>query len=193
MDLRHEAEFKIELIEDTEDSVNNVYSEQLSMLEEIQVVVVVLIEIFYQYEKYLVFTKYFEQERNCFEFIDVKSEIEVKKEPFDIEDEVEKEPSDIEDEVKKENSETEEEETTKDELLDKICGSDQNQERNSFEYLNVKSEIEVKEEDPLDIEEEVEKKDRFHIEEEEETPKYEVSHHKISCFDQNEVRINSLK
>ncbi|KAB7501198.1 hypothetical protein Anas_14525, partial [Armadillidium nasatum] len=89
--------------------------------------------------------KYFEQETNSFEFIDVKSEIEVKKEPFDIEDE----------------------------------------EGNSFEYLNVKSEIEVKE-DPLDIEEEVEKKDRFHIEEEEETPKYEVSHHKISCFDQNE-------
>ncbi|RXG52137.1 hypothetical protein Avbf_07674, partial [Armadillidium vulgare] len=66
-------------------------------------------------------------ERNSFEFIDVKSEIEVKKEPFDIEDEVEKEPSDIEDEVKKENSDTEEEETTKDELSDKICGSDQNQ------------------------------------------------------------------
>ncbi|RXG67186.1 hypothetical protein Avbf_12854 [Armadillidium vulgare] len=102
MDMRHEDEFKVELIEDTEDSVNNVYSEKLSMIEEIQ-------------------------ERNSFEFIDVKSEIEVKKEPFDIEDEEEKEPFDIEDEVKKENSDTEEEETTKDELLDKICGSDQNQ------------------------------------------------------------------
>ncbi|KAB7498664.1 hypothetical protein Anas_14423 [Armadillidium nasatum] len=102
MDMKHEAEIKVELVEDIEDNTSNVYSEQLSTLEEIQ-------------------------ERNSFEFIDVKSEIEVKKEPFDIEDEVEKEPSDIEDEVKKENSDTEEEETTKDELSDKICGSDENQ------------------------------------------------------------------
>ncbi|RXG60228.1 hypothetical protein Avbf_06499 [Armadillidium vulgare] len=100
MDMKQEAEFKVELVED---NTSNVYSEQLSILEEIQ-------------------------ERNSFEFIEVKSEIEVKKEPFDIEDEVEKEP-DIENEVKKENSDTEEEETTKDELLDKICESDQNQVR----------------------------------------------------------------
>ncbi|RXG53306.1 hypothetical protein Avbf_16061, partial [Armadillidium vulgare] len=91
MEMRQEAKFKVELVEDTEDNMSNVYSEQLSTLEEIQ-------------------------ERNPFEYIDVKSEIEVKKEP-----------SDIEDEVKKENSETEEEQTMKDELSDKICGSDQNQ------------------------------------------------------------------
>ncbi|RXG61437.1 hypothetical protein Avbf_19036 [Armadillidium vulgare] len=96
MDMRHEAEFKVELIEDTEDSVNNVYSEQLSTLEEIQ-------------------------------------------------------------------------------------------ERNSFEYLDVKSEIEVKEEDPLYIEEEAEGIEHFDIEEEEETAKYELSHHKISRLDQNQV------
>ncbi|RXG53080.1 hypothetical protein Avbf_15365 [Armadillidium vulgare] len=71
-------------------------------------------------------------ERNPFEYIDVKSEIEVKKEPLDIEEEeeeAEEDPSDIEDEVEKENWDSEEEETTKDELSDKICGSDQNQVR----------------------------------------------------------------
>ncbi|RXG68167.1 hypothetical protein Avbf_04241 [Armadillidium vulgare] len=44
------------------------------------------------------------------------------------------------------NSDIQEEETTKDELSDKICAVDQNQERNCYELINMKSEIEVKEE-----------------------------------------------
>ncbi|RXG67472.1 hypothetical protein Avbf_09031 [Armadillidium vulgare] len=42
------------------------------------------------------------KERNCYESIDMKSEMEIKEEPFDVEEEVDK-------------------------LLDKICTLDQNQ------------------------------------------------------------------
>ncbi|KAL7634360.1 UNVERIFIED_CONTAM: hypothetical protein RMT77_014737 [Armadillidium vulgare] len=92
MDIKHEAEFKVELLENTEDNTSNIYSEQLST------------------EK--------TQERNAFEYIDVKSEIEVKEEP----------PSDIEEEAEqKEALDIEEEEPKKYELSGKICGLDQNQ------------------------------------------------------------------
>ncbi|RXG57398.1 hypothetical protein Avbf_18957 [Armadillidium vulgare] len=105
MDMRHEDEFKVELIEDTEDSVNNVYSEKLSMIEEIRDTLpspAIRIKCLNFFPFNCIF-----KERNSFEYIDVKSEIEVKKEPIDIEEEeeeAEEDPSDIEDEVKKENS-----------------------------------------------------------------------------------------
>ncbi|RXG73908.1 hypothetical protein Avbf_08905 [Armadillidium vulgare] len=51
MEMKQEVEFKVELVEDIEDNTSNVYSEQLSILEEIQ-------------------------ETIPFEYIDVKSEIE---------------------------------------------------------------------------------------------------------------------
>ncbi|RXG52467.1 hypothetical protein Avbf_18996, partial [Armadillidium vulgare] len=79
MDVKYEEEFKVELVESTEedDKKINIHLEQLSTLEDIQ-------------------------ERNCYESIDMKSEMEIKEEPFDVEEEVDK-------------------------LLDKICTLDQNQ------------------------------------------------------------------
>ncbi|RXG53800.1 hypothetical protein Avbf_16432, partial [Armadillidium vulgare] len=66
MDIKNEEEFKVELVENTEedDKKINIHFEQLSTLDEIQ-------------------------ERNCFGSIDIKSEIEIKEEPFDIEEEEE--------------------------------------------------------------------------------------------------------
>ncbi|KAL7632210.1 UNVERIFIED_CONTAM: hypothetical protein RMT77_017478 [Armadillidium vulgare] len=83
MDMKCEEEFKVELVENTEeedDKKINIHLEQLLTFEEIQ-------------------------ERNWYESIDMKNEIEVKEEPFDIE----------------------EEEATNEKLLDQICGLDQNQ------------------------------------------------------------------
>ncbi|RXG58884.1 hypothetical protein Avbf_12563, partial [Armadillidium vulgare] len=118
MDIKYEEEFKIELLESTEeeeeDKKINVHLEQL-LVEEIQ-------------------------ERDCIGSIDMKSEIEVKEEPFDIveeeaaNDELERDcygsidmKSEIE--VKEEPFDFEEEETANDELSDKICELDQNQVR----------------------------------------------------------------
>ncbi|RXG52231.1 hypothetical protein Avbf_14572 [Armadillidium vulgare] len=83
MDIKNEEEFKVELVENTkeDDKKINIHLEQLSTLED-------------------------NQERNCFGSIDMKKvEIEIKEEPFDIE----------------------EEEAANDELLDKISTLDQNQ------------------------------------------------------------------
>ncbi|RXG73776.1 hypothetical protein Avbf_16476 [Armadillidium vulgare] len=60
MDMKREEEFKVELVENTEEEVDkkiDIPFEQLSTLEQIQ-------------------------ERNCYGSIDMKSEIEVKEEPF---------------------------------------------------------------------------------------------------------------
>ncbi|RXG58240.1 hypothetical protein Avbf_14699 [Armadillidium vulgare] len=82
MDIKCEAEFKVELLESSEDDDQaiSINSEQLSVLQQIQ-------------------------EGNCSEFIDVKSEIEIKFEPLDVKDE----------------------NTANDEHFDNICELDQNQ------------------------------------------------------------------
>ncbi|RXG53973.1 hypothetical protein Avbf_11756 [Armadillidium vulgare] len=85
-----------------------------------------------------IFLTYSQKERDCIGSIDMKSEIEVKEEPFDIveeeaaNDELERDcygsidmKSEIE--VKEEPFDFEEEETANDELSDKICELDQNQ------------------------------------------------------------------
>ncbi|KAB7501742.1 hypothetical protein Anas_14445, partial [Armadillidium nasatum] len=91
--------------------------------------------------------KYFEQERNCFGSIDVKNEIEVKEEPFDVEEEeieLKEETFDVKEEeielkeetfdVKEEETELKEEpfdfekkDTTNDETFDNFCVMNQNQ------------------------------------------------------------------
>ncbi|RXG56603.1 hypothetical protein Avbf_16066 [Armadillidium vulgare] len=123
MDMKCEAEMKVQLFESTEEDnkESNIHLEQLSTLEEIE-------------------------ERNCFGSIDVKHEIEVKEEAFDVEEEeikVKEEPFDVKEEeieVKEESCDVKEEEielkeepldfekdTTNDELFDIICIMDQNQ------------------------------------------------------------------
>ncbi|RXG73707.1 hypothetical protein Avbf_08508, partial [Armadillidium vulgare] len=64
MEVKREEEFKVEFVENTEevDKKIDISLEQLSTLEQIQ-------------------------ERNCYGSIDMKSEIEVKEEPFDFEEE----------------------------------------------------------------------------------------------------------
>ncbi|RXG68764.1 hypothetical protein Avbf_04005, partial [Armadillidium vulgare] len=114
MDIKCEEEIKVELEEsiEEEDKKINIHLEQLST-EEIQ-------------------------ERDCIGSIDLKSEIEVKEEPFDI---VEEEVANnelkknccrsidmkSETEIIEEPFDTKEEETANDEILDKICGLGQNQ------------------------------------------------------------------
>ncbi|RXG59663.1 hypothetical protein Avbf_16218, partial [Armadillidium vulgare] len=114
MDIKCEEEFKVELEESTEedDKKINIHLEQL-LTEEIQ-------------------------ERNCYESIDLKSEIEVKEEPFDIgeeeaeNDELERDcygsiDTKSEIDVKEEPFAIREEEATNDELSDKIFQLDPNQ------------------------------------------------------------------
>ncbi|RXG57862.1 hypothetical protein Avbf_17795, partial [Armadillidium vulgare] len=81
MDMKCEEEFKVELVESTEedDKKIDIHLEQLSTLDI--------------------------QERNCYESIDVKSEMEMKEESYDFE----------------------EEETTNDKLFEKISTFYQNQ------------------------------------------------------------------
>ncbi|KAL7632871.1 UNVERIFIED_CONTAM: hypothetical protein RMT77_016813 [Armadillidium vulgare] len=150
MDIKHEGKFKVECVENSEDDKNiNIHLEQLSALEQIQ-------------------------ERNCYEFIDVKSEIEIKEEPFDVEEE-ETENEELERdcyksidmkseiEIKEEFFAIEEEEAENEEL-----------ERDCYKSIDMKSEIEVKEE-------------QFDIVEEE-TANDECLD-KICELDQNQVRI----
>ncbi|KAL7637985.1 UNVERIFIED_CONTAM: hypothetical protein RMT77_011598 [Armadillidium vulgare] len=108
MDIKCEAEMKVQLFESTEEDnkESNIHLEQLSTLEEIE-------------------------ERNCFGSIDVKNDIEVKEEPFDEEEiEVKEEPCDVKEEeieLKEEPFDFEKEDTTNDEIFDNICLMDQNQ------------------------------------------------------------------
>ncbi|KAB7498155.1 hypothetical protein Anas_14524 [Armadillidium nasatum] len=64
MDMKNESEIKVQLFESSEEDnkESKIHLEQLSTLEEIE-------------------------ERNYFGSIDVKNEIEVKEEPFDVEEE----------------------------------------------------------------------------------------------------------
>ncbi|RXG70374.1 hypothetical protein Avbf_09243, partial [Armadillidium vulgare] len=124
MDMKCEAEMKVQLFESTEEDnkESNIHLQQLSTLEEIE-------------------------ERNCFGSIDVKNDIEVKEEPFDgkeeeidvkeeafdVEEEeieVKEEPCDVKEEeieLKEEPFDFEKEDTTNDETFDNICLMDQNQ------------------------------------------------------------------
>ncbi|RXG61781.1 hypothetical protein Avbf_14366 [Armadillidium vulgare] len=108
MDMKCEPEMKVKIFESTEgEDQTNTHLEQLSTLEEIE-------------------------ERNCFGSIDVKNEIEVKEEAFDVEEEeieVKEEPFDVkEEEIElKEPFDFEKEDTTNDETFDNICLMDQNQ------------------------------------------------------------------
>ncbi|RXG60099.1 hypothetical protein Avbf_16199, partial [Armadillidium vulgare] len=81
MDMKYEEEFNVELVESTEedDKKIDIHLEQLSTLDI--------------------------QERNCYESIDIKSEMEMKEESYDFE----------------------EEETTNDKLFEKISTFYQNQ------------------------------------------------------------------
>ncbi|KAB7500318.1 hypothetical protein Anas_14507 [Armadillidium nasatum] len=97
MDMKCKAEIKVQLFESTkqDNKESNIHLEQLSTLEEIE-------------------------ERNCFGSIDVKNEIEVKEEPFDVKEEdieVKEDPLDFEKDI------------TNEETFDNICGMDQNQEQ----------------------------------------------------------------
>ncbi|KAB7495541.1 hypothetical protein Anas_13805 [Armadillidium nasatum] len=110
MDMNCESEIKVQLFESSEEDnkESNIHLEQLSTLEEIE-------------------------ERNCFGSIDVKNEIEVKEEPFDVEEEeidVKEESCDVKEEeieLKEEAFDFEKEDTTNDETFDNICAMDQNQ------------------------------------------------------------------
>ncbi|KAB7507105.1 hypothetical protein Anas_10270, partial [Armadillidium nasatum] len=110
MDMKCEEEVKAQLFESTEEDnkESNIRLEQLSTLEEIE-------------------------ERNYFGSIDVKNEIEVKEEPFDVEEEnidVKEEAFDVKEEeieLKEEPFYFEKKGTTNDELFDIICIMDQNQ------------------------------------------------------------------
>ncbi|KAL7637019.1 UNVERIFIED_CONTAM: hypothetical protein RMT77_012777 [Armadillidium vulgare] len=106
MDIKLEEEFKVELAESSEDVKKiNIHLEQLATFEQIQ-------------------------ERDCYESIDMKSEIEVKEEPFPIEEEEAANGSiDVKSEIEvyEEPLDFVEEETSNDEHFDKVCGLDQNQ------------------------------------------------------------------
>ncbi|RXG70677.1 Palmitoleoyl-protein carboxylesterase NOTUM [Armadillidium vulgare] len=107
MDIKREEEFKVELAESSEDVKKiNIHLKQLAAFEQIQ-------------------------ERNCYGSIDMKSEIEVKKEePFPIEEEEAANGSiDVKSEIEvyEEPLDIVEEETSNDEHFDKVCGLDQNQ------------------------------------------------------------------
>ncbi|RXG59135.1 hypothetical protein Avbf_13761, partial [Armadillidium vulgare] len=72
----------------------------------------------------------FANERDCYGSIDMKSEIEVKEEPFPIEEEEAANGSiDVKSEIEvyEEPLDIVEEETSNDEHFDKVCGLDQNQ------------------------------------------------------------------
>ncbi|KAB7500678.1 hypothetical protein Anas_13252, partial [Armadillidium nasatum] len=109
MDMKCKAEIKVQLFESNkqDNKESNIHLEQLSTLEEIE-------------------------ERNCFGSIDVKNEIDVKEEPFDVKEEeieVKEEPFDVkEEEIEvKEGPLDFEKDTTNDEPFDNICGMYQNQ------------------------------------------------------------------
>ncbi|KAB7507495.1 hypothetical protein Anas_09009 [Armadillidium nasatum] len=103
------GKIKVQLFESTkqDNKESNIHLKQLSTLEEIE-------------------------ERNCFGSIDVKNEIEVKEEQFDVEEEnidVKEGPFDVkEEEIEvKEDPLDFEKDTTNDEPFDNICGMYQNQ------------------------------------------------------------------
>ncbi|RXG69512.1 hypothetical protein Avbf_08330 [Armadillidium vulgare] len=108
MNIKHEKEFNIEFVKcyEEDDDKTDIHLEQLSTFEQIQ-------------------------ESNCFGSIDMKNEIEVKEEPFDIgeeeaeNDELERDcygsiDTKSEIDVKEEPFAIREEEATNDELSDKI-------------------------------------------------------------------------
>ncbi|RXG67649.1 hypothetical protein Avbf_17500 [Armadillidium vulgare] len=99
MDMKCEEEFKVELVENTEEEDDkniDIHLEQLLTFEEIQSDSVCLYE------------------RNWYESIDMKSEIEVKEESFDIEEEEEAANGSIH---MKKSFDIEEEETSNDKLF----------------------------------------------------------------------------